>query len=104
MIEREKGKDLPIRRVSTDEYSQMMISAGLDELTVKIFISEFKGLQNGEAATISPTLEELLGRKPKTMEQVVHETLENSNWDNKAIVFVDSIILELYLTQSGNIL
>jgi uncharacterized protein YbjT (DUF2867 family) len=79
MIENETGKDLPIRRVSTEEYSEMMKSAGLDESSIMMFMSMFKGLQNGELATISPTLEELLGRKPKTMEQVVHETLAVNN-------------------------
>jgi uncharacterized protein YbjT (DUF2867 family) len=79
MVVNETGKKLPVRRVSVEEYTQMMASAGLDDFSVQIFMSMFLGLQNGELSTVSPSLEELLRRKPKRMEQVVKETLSGIN-------------------------
>jgi hypothetical protein len=41
-------------------------------------ISWFKGVSQGDGATIDPALEEILGRRPKDGVEIVRELLQNN--------------------------
>jgi uncharacterized protein YbjT (DUF2867 family) len=70
------GKELTVIIVPMEGWIEGAIEAGLDEWTVKTFYaSAYEALENGDLSTVTTTMEELLGRKPIDIEQVVREIL-----------------------------
>ena len=49
----------------------------MGDLVAELFTSEFIGLKKGEMGVVDPTLENILGRKPKSIAGVIKETLLN---------------------------
>jgi uncharacterized protein YbjT (DUF2867 family) len=76
------GRNIPIRFVSTEEYINQYLK-GRDELWVRMWATTYPGLQRGELAKVDPTLENLLGRKPKSLEQTIEKILTNKEIDEK---------------------
>lgn len=75
IISKLKGKALPVRRVTNDEYIKEGLGFGVNEFLVKLMVEIYTALENGESATVAPILEELLGRQPQSVEDFLRETL-----------------------------
>ena len=76
MVEKIAGGELPVIIVPMEGWIDGAIAAGLDEWTVKNFYATaYKAIEKGDLGTVTTTMEELLGRKPKDIQEVVAETL-----------------------------
>ena len=69
------SKELPVRFISPDDYIAQAISAGQSEWVARTRLSHYTAVQAGELAIISPTLEQLLGRKPTQVDEAVREAV-----------------------------
>ena len=69
------GKDLPIRRGTVKGWVGAAVAAGQDQFFADTFSEAFAGVERGELETVTPDLERLLGRPPKSIEVAVRETL-----------------------------
>lgn len=72
------GKDLKIRQVSVQEYAdQPQVRASLDygggEVWPVLWATAWEGIRRGEAANVTPFLEQLLGRKPEPFEETIRQ-------------------------------
>jgi uncharacterized protein YbjT (DUF2867 family) len=76
------GREIPIRFVSLEEYINQNLK-GQDELWVRLWATTYLALQRGEIARIDPTLEKLLGRKPKPLQQTIKEMLTDKQANAK---------------------
>jgi hypothetical protein len=72
MIGKARGKELPVHIVSRDEYVERITKGANERLA--LFADTLAGVANGDCATVSPELEELLGREPTSIEEVVRST------------------------------
>jgi NAD(P)H dehydrogenase (quinone) len=75
IISKLKGKNLSVRRVTNDEYIKEALACGVNEFLAKLLAETYTALENGECATVAPTLEELLGRQPTSVEDFLRETI-----------------------------
>ncbi|KAL6877152.1 NAD(P)-binding protein [Trichoderma novae-zelandiae] len=67
------GRDLTIRQVSVDEYvaqPQVLEHFGSEELA-RTWATSWEAIRDGETAHVSPTLGELLGRRPEDLDVTV---------------------------------
>jgi hypothetical protein len=51
------------------------VTAGQDKFFAETFAEAFTGVERGELETVTADLERLLQRRPKSIEDVVRETL-----------------------------
>jgi hypothetical protein len=67
----------PIRRVlaSENEIEANARSAGVSEGSIAILLGYFRAARAGEFATVDPTLAEILGRKPETVQSFMQANL-----------------------------
>jgi hypothetical protein len=74
IINKVTGKDLPIRRGTVKGCVEATVTAGQDkffaETFAEAFAEAFAGVERGELETLTPDLEVLLGRRPKSIEEV----------------------------------
>jgi NAD(P)H dehydrogenase (quinone) len=75
IVNKVTGKDLPIRRGTVKDWVEAAVAAGQDKFFAETFAETFAGVVRGELETLTPDLEVLLGRRPKSIEEVVRETL-----------------------------
>ena len=75
IINKVTGKDLPIRRGTVKGWLEAAVTAGQDKFFAETFAEASAGIERGELETVTPDLERLLGRRPKSIEEVVRETL-----------------------------
>jgi hypothetical protein len=76
MVGKIVGKELTVIIVPMEGWIEGAIEAGLDEWTVKTFYATaYKAIEKGDLSTVTTKMEELLGRKPMDIEQVVREVL-----------------------------
>lgn len=69
-------KDIAFKKVSDEEY----LERNRDKRDVaEWWLSTYPTLENGGLATVDPTLEQLLGRKPRQLEDLLKDTLPNAN-------------------------
>ncbi|KAE9384098.1 putative nucleoside-diphosphate-sugar epimerase [Gymnopus androsaceus JB14] len=63
--------DKPVKHVvvSPEAYKERMVGHGVPAMFVDFFVGAYKAMENGEFAKVDPKLEELLGRKPQTVEE-----------------------------------
>lgn len=69
------GKDLPVRRISADDFIAKSLVTGQSEWLVRMRLSHYAAVEAGELATVSPLLEQLLGRPPTQVEEIVKRTI-----------------------------
>lgn len=80
MVGKIVGKELPIVIIPMEGWIEGAIQAGLDEWTVKTFFaSMYRAIEMGDLGAVTTTMEELLGRKPKDIEEIVRETLASGS-------------------------
>ena len=65
------GKDLPVRQISAEDFIAKSLAAGQSEWLVRTRLSHYAALGAGELATVSPLLEQLLGRTPTQVQEIV---------------------------------
>jgi hypothetical protein len=70
IINKVTGKDLPIRRGTVKGCVEATVTAGQDKFFAETFAEAFAGVERGELETLTPDLEVLLGRRPKSIEEV----------------------------------
>jgi hypothetical protein len=63
------GRPITRTLVTDQEYRKELISHGLPERSADMLVGLFKASRRGEFATVDPTLERLLGRKPVSMRE-----------------------------------
>ena len=76
IISEVRGKPLPARFVSLEEYMKALAEE-MGDLVAELFTSEFVGLKKGDMGVVDPTLENILGRTLKSIADVVKETFLN---------------------------
>ncbi|CAF4034731.1 unnamed protein product [Rotaria sordida] len=79
-------RDIPLRFVSLEEYINHYLN-GRGEFWVRLWATTYPALQRGELARVDPTLENLLGRKPKSLEQTIEEILTDKQTGEKESKF-----------------
>jgi uncharacterized protein YbjT (DUF2867 family) len=67
----------PVRRavVTEDELSAKLSARGLPQSVASIFLGFYRASRRGEFQAVDPTLEQLLGRKPLDMREVLRKKL-----------------------------
>ncbi|CAF3003665.1 unnamed protein product [Rotaria sp. Silwood2] len=76
------GRDIPLRFVSLEEYINQYLNC-LDEYWVRLWARTYLALKREELARVYPTLENLLGRKPKSLEQTIKEIFTDKQTGEK---------------------
>ena len=69
------GKPVEREVVSDEAYRAMLVKQGMPEVYAGLLLSLYAAARAGEFTVGDPTLERLIGRKPKTMRQVLEEFL-----------------------------
>ena len=78
VISRTRGERVVIHKVSFDEYVAKNADGdegGKPRQFFEAWKSHFEGIETGDAEEVDPLMEELLGRRPKSGEEVVEELL-----------------------------
>ena len=81
-INRASNRDVALHRVSSEEYATknaMGDEGGKPTAFFEAWMGLFEGVAKGEAETVDPLIEELLGRRPKDGVQVVEELLRKDH-------------------------
>jgi NAD(P)H dehydrogenase (quinone) len=68
-------KDIAFHKVSEEEFLERNADKGD---VAEWWLSTYPTLENGGLATVDPTLERLLGRKPRQLEELLRDTLPNA--------------------------
>ena len=69
-------RDIPVHKVSLEQYAGVLTSYGVPDWAAPGMAEMFVGMEQGELETTSSVLEELLGRKPTTLDEVVRDILK----------------------------
>ena len=69
------GRDIERVVVSDEEYRASLLGRGLPPERADLMVGLFAASRRGEFAAVDPALEQLLGRKPTTMREVLEEAL-----------------------------
>jgi NAD(P)H dehydrogenase (quinone) len=67
------GKPVSRKVLSDEELKAKMAARGAPEAAAKMALGLFIAARNGEFATVDPTLEQLLGRSPTTVRELIAE-------------------------------
>ncbi len=65
------GREIKRVMVSDDEWRDAKVADGLPAPMVEMLLGVFRGARRGDFAAVDPTLETLLGRRPRTMRDVL---------------------------------
>ncbi|MCS7482954.1 SDR family oxidoreductase [Umezawaea endophytica] len=68
------GRDVSRTVISDDEFKRNGLAHGLPEAQVDMGLGLFAACRAGEFSVVDPTLEELLGRRPRTFREVFTES------------------------------
>jgi NAD(P)H dehydrogenase (quinone) len=72
------GREIKRVVVSDTEWREAQIAQGVPELYADMLLLSYQDSRRGVFAKVDPTLQTLLGRRPKTMRDVMAETLKPS--------------------------
>ena len=72
-LARATHKEVNYVAVPDEAAKQGMVGAGMPELFVDALIELFRSYRRGEASVITPTVEQITGRKPKTLEDYIRD-------------------------------
>jgi uncharacterized protein YbjT (DUF2867 family) len=76
------NKDISFHKVSDDEF----LKYNADKKDVaEWWLSTYPSLERGDIALVDPTLEKLLGRKPRRFEDMLRDTLSSANSGNQEL-------------------
>lgn len=64
--------------VSDDDFKRAMLDRHLPDSVVELMLGYYIASRNGEFAATAPTLEQLIGRKPMGMSQIIAEHVANA--------------------------
>ncbi len=73
------GREITRVLVTDEEHRAAMLARGLPEMRVNIFMGLFAASRKGEFAAVDPTLENLLGRPPMLMRDLLESSLSKLN-------------------------
>jgi len=76
------GRKIKHVPVSDDEWREATIAQGVPAHMVEMLLGNYRASRRGDFATVDPTLETLLGRRPKTMRDVLASVLKPTVSDN----------------------
>ena len=65
------GKPITRREIGDEEFVSMVVQHGFTEPMAELFLSSYAAAKDGEFSKIDPTLEELLGRKPVSIKDIL---------------------------------
>lgn len=68
------GKEVTRQIVKDDDFVSTMVSRGMPEPAAKFSLGMFLAARDGDFATVDPALEQLLGRTPTTLTEVLATT------------------------------
>lgn len=69
------GREIKRTVVPDDEWREATLAKGVPEPLADALLGMYRGARRGDFAAVDPTLEVLLGRRPKTMRDVLAELL-----------------------------
>lgn len=69
------GREVTRQIVHDEEFVSAQVAGGMLEPVAKFMLGMFLAARNGDFATVNPTLEQLLGRPPTTLKEVLAETI-----------------------------
>lgn len=61
--------------MSDDSFAEMAKERGLHESLIKIALGYYEASRRGEFSTVDPTLEQVIGRSPRKMRDVLAATV-----------------------------
>jgi NAD(P)H dehydrogenase (quinone) len=70
------GREIKRITVSDTRWRENMVSHGVPEAQADLLVGLFQASRRGDFANIDPTLETLLGHRPRTMRDVLAATLK----------------------------
>jgi NAD(P)H dehydrogenase (quinone) len=65
------GKEVPYAEISVDAMTKMLTEVGMDEGTAGFYALLDKNIEEGTLDVVSPDLEKLIGRKTRTLKEVL---------------------------------
>ena len=73
------GREVVREVISDEEYRQNALTRGFPEPMVGMLLSMFQAIRDGEFNIVDPTLEEVLGRRPRDLKAVLTPFLSHDN-------------------------
>ena len=70
------GREVRHVTVSDEAWRDLKVAAGMPRLYADMLLSTFQAARRGDFATVDPTLETLIGRRPKTFRDVLAKSLQ----------------------------
>ena len=70
------GRDVRHVTVTDDEWQQAQVAQGVPAPVAALLLGSFRASRRGDFAAVDPTLEQLLGRRPHTMRDVLARALK----------------------------
>lgn len=70
------GREIKRVTVCDDEWRDAKVAAGVPAHMAEMLLGMYRAARRGDFAAIDPTLETLLGRRPRTMRDVLTATLK----------------------------
>lgn len=76
MVSRLKGEEVRVKIVSRKEYEEFYVrEKGMERASVEWWSSTYEAVKDGECEIVDETLEKMLGREPKEIEDTVREMM-----------------------------
>ena len=72
------GREVRHVTVSDEAWRDMKVAAGMPRLYADMLLGTFQAARRGDFATVDPTLETLIGRRPKTFRDVLATSLRRA--------------------------
>jgi len=69
------GREIRHMTVTDEEWRSAKIAAGMPEVYAEMLLGTFRAARRGDFARTSPVLEQLLGREPVGMREVIAQQL-----------------------------
>ena len=73
------GREIKRVTVSDDEWREAKVAQGVPAPMAEMLLGTYRAARRGDFAVVDPTLEALLGRRPRTMRDVLAATLKRSD-------------------------
>ncbi|QJX49074.1 SDR family oxidoreductase [Hymenobacter taeanensis] len=70
------GREIKHVLLSDKQWAQEKQAQGVPEHFVELLLSSYRAMRRGEFATVDPTLERILGRRPRTLRDVLADLLQ----------------------------
>jgi len=71
------GQEITREIVQDEDFVSTLVSGGMPEPAAKLMLGMFLAARDGDFATVDPTLEQLLGRAPTTLREVLATTIRH---------------------------